>query len=128
MKLRIKGDSLRLRVSPSEVRRLLEEGRVTETVHFAPQADAKLTYALEVVAGAQADSLTVRYAAQEVAVLVPAALAREWVEGPEVGLYGHLPLPAGLLEIVVEKDFACLDRSDAENEDTYPNPKQGAVC
>ena len=24
--------------------------------------------------------------------------------------------------ILIEKDFACLDRNDADNEGTYPNP------
>jgi len=129
MKLRVKGDSLRLRIGPSEVTRLVEEGRVAETVHFAPGGDAKLTYALESspVPG-QSESLTVRYAGQEVAVVVPASLVKHWADSSEVGLYGSVPLASGVLEVVVEKDFACLDRNDAENEDTFPHPKQGAVC
>ena len=32
------------------------------------------------------------------------------------------------LAIAVEKDFACIDRSDADNTDTFPNPHEGAVC
>ena len=31
-------------------------------------------------------------------------------------------------DIIVEKDFACLDLSDADNHDTFPNPQLGAVC
>jgi hypothetical protein len=129
MKLRIQGDSLRLRVAPSDVDRLLKEGRVAETVHFTQAADARLTYALECTqALLQPETISVRYATQEVAVLVPTAMAKHWAEGAEVGLYGHAPVAGGLLEIAVEKDFACIDKSDAENKDTFPNPKQGAVC
>ena len=32
------------------------------------------------------------------------------------------------LDLIVEKDFACLDLSDADNEDTFPNPNSGAIC
>jgi hypothetical protein len=32
------------------------------------------------------------------------------------------------LNVIVEKDFACLDLSDAENEDTFQNPELGAAC
>jgi hypothetical protein len=32
------------------------------------------------------------------------------------------------LDLIVEKDFACLDLSDADNEDTFPNPLVGTTC
>lgn len=126
MKLRIKGDSLRLRIGPAEVKRLVETGRIAETIHFAPAPEASLTYALETAA--QAEIISVHYASQEVAVLLSAARAHAWAEGSDVGLYGYAPIADGLLEIAVEKDFACLDKSGAENEDTYPHPQEGAVC
>jgi hypothetical protein len=47
MKLRIKGNSLRLRESRSEGTRLLKGERVEETIHFTSQVIPKLTYALE---------------------------------------------------------------------------------
>ena len=129
MKLRIKGDSLRLRVTPSEVVRLVKGGRVEETVHFSPEPEARLTYALESAQSAGTDgAVQIRCVGREVAVVVSAQRAREWADGSEVGIYAQFPVTNGLLEIAVEKDFACLDRNDVENEDTFPNPKQGAVC
>jgi hypothetical protein len=47
MKLRIKGNSLRIRVGRSELERFLDDGRVEDTIHFAPQPEARLTYVLE---------------------------------------------------------------------------------
>ena len=47
MKLRIKGNSLRLRVSRSEFTRFLSQSRIEETIHFGPGPEAKLTYGLE---------------------------------------------------------------------------------
>ncbi len=37
--------------------------------------------------------------------------------------YGETQTGSGILIIAVEKDFACLDRDDAENADAFPDPK-----
>jgi hypothetical protein len=34
----------------------------------------------------------------------------------------------GKLSILVEKEFACLDRGEAENADAFPNPHAAHVC
>ena len=126
MKLRIQGDSLRLRVSPSEVKRLFASGRIEETIHFGCNQEARFTYALELKP--QAGSISTRCLPQEVTVLVSAADARRWADGSEVGLYGETRLSHGMLQLAVEKDFACLDKSNPENIDTFPNPMHGAEC
>ena len=126
MKLRIKGNSLRLRISPSEMSRLLETGRIEETIHFVPDPNARLTYALE--HNADAKSMCVRYRPQELTVVISSGDMRQWASGPDVGLYGETSTSTGTLQLAIEKDFACLDKSDVENADTFPNPNQGAVC
>lgn len=127
MKLRIKGNSLRLRVSRSELARLARGNRVQETICFSAQPDAKLTYALEL--GESSTETTVRYEPQEVTVQIPPELARQWQSSDLVGLSNTTDLgPAGVLSILVEKDFACLDGNDADNDDTFPNPSVGLTC
>jgi hypothetical protein len=126
MKLRIKGNSLRLRITPSELTRLLESGRIDETIHFSVDASANLTYALEL--SGVGPAIDVRWALQQVVVVIPSDEARRWGNSQEVGLYSAVDTAAGVLELAVEKDFACLDKSDAENADTFPNPLQGTVC
>lgn len=127
MKLRIKGNSLRLRVSRSEVARIMRRERVEETIHFAPHPNAKLTYALE-----QAHSVsrpTVRYAERELTVLVPDDLANAWCSKDLVGIAESVNLGSlGALDLLIEKDFACLDRDDEENQDTFANRHASAVC
>jgi hypothetical protein len=127
MKLRIKGNSLRLRVSRSEVDKISRRERLEETIRFAPQVDAKLTYALE-----QAPSVsvpTVRYNGTEVTVLIPAAIADAWCRTDVVGITECVSLgDFGSLDLTIEKDFACLDRSEEENSDTFANPLAAAVC
>jgi hypothetical protein len=127
MKLRIKGDSLRLRVSRSELARLLAGGRLEETVHFGAARDARLTYALEIAP--QASPVRVRYQPQEVTVLLSEDQAHLWGREGEIGVYTTIAIGSeSSLEVVVEKDFACLDRSDDENSDAFANPHAGKVC
>jgi len=126
MKLRVKGNSLRLRVSPSEMARLLQTGRIEETIHFAPQEDAKLTYGIEHAATGQ--EISVRYRPQEVMVVLSTDAAHQWAEGEQVGICGAFNVGPDQLALLVEKDFACLDGKDSDNEDTFANPKSGVVC
>jgi hypothetical protein len=127
MKLRIKGNSLRLRVSRSELARFQAGGRIEETIHFTAAPEATLTYALE--SALKPSPVTVRYGSREVTVVLSKDRARMWGAQGEVGVYTTLDMgPAGSLEVVVEKDFACLDRSDEDNSDTFANPLAGATC
>jgi hypothetical protein len=126
MKLRIKGNSLRLRITPKEMMRLLDTGRVEETIYFAAEENARLTYALEHTQAAPA--MTVRWGPREVVVAIASEEARRWAATADVGLYGEVTTSHGNLELAIEKDFACLDKSDAENTDTFPNPGQGIAC
>ena len=122
MKLRIKGDSLRFRLLKPEVVELKRTGRIQETVHFSRhfQCD-KLIYAIE--RSEQFDDIEVQHKPQELLVQVPASVIEHWATGEDVGIYSDLPLADGdTLAVVIEKDFACLDRSDEDNRDTFENP------
>ncbi|RXH57812.1 DUF7009 family protein [Granulicella sibirica] len=127
MKLRIKGNSLRLRISRSEMDRLVESGRIEDTVQFTPVAGESFTYSLEHERGAR--KIAVRYAPGNVAVVVPTASVMRWTDESEVGIYDSLALDASTsLELILEKDFACIDGSDADNTDTFQNPNEAAAC
>jgi hypothetical protein len=55
--------------------------------------------------------------------------AVQWGQEREVGVYSTLVLnPSISLEVMIEKDFACLDRNAKENEDTFENPRAGGTC
>ena len=126
MKLRVKGNSLRLRVAPSEMARLLDTGRIEETVRFASQPDAKLTYALEHVPAEQ--DISVRYRPQEVTVVLSTENARKWAQSEQVSVSGTVDIGQETLDLLVEKDFACLDRSDEDDKDRFSNPKSNVSC
>jgi hypothetical protein len=56
VKIRMKWNSLRLRVARSEMARLLRDGRISETVRFGVSPEASFTWALE--AGMPEDAST----------------------------------------------------------------------
>jgi hypothetical protein len=127
MKLRIKGNSLRVRVSRSEVTRLLAGDCLEETIYFAPEAGAKFTYALR--QDASLSRPAVQYTENMVVILMPPDKAIAWGVTDQVGIAENISLgDLGSLGLLIEKDFACLDRSEEDNEDTFPNPNAGTTC
>jgi hypothetical protein len=122
MKLRMKGNSLRFRLLKSEVQDLRFTGRVQEEVSFSRHFRAdKLTYAIE--HSRQFSDVEVLHSPQQILVQVPHSLVENWAAGDDVGIYSDIPLAGGdSLAVMIEKDFACLDRSDEDNRDTFENP------
>jgi hypothetical protein len=118
---------LRLRVTRSELTRLIDTGHIEETIYFGSSEGSRLTYALE--HEPNLTGATIRYQPSEVAVVLPEAEAIAWAESDLVGIYATVDLgPRGTLDLIVEKDFACLDLSDADNLDTFPNPSATGIC
>lgn len=126
MKLRIKGNSLRLRISQSEMAKLVEGGSIEDTIRFTSAEDAKLTYVLQ-VAPADPD-ISVDYLPQRVIVVLSTQAAADWAASDAVGIYGSANTGVAPLELIVEKDFACLDSDDPSDEDAFPNPNAGPAC
>ena len=122
MKLRIKGDSIRMRLTRSEVRELVDRGRVVESTHF-PDGSA---LAYELTADAASAAIVARSAAGALVVTVPKAAADGWARSEEVALRAELPLRHGALLILVEKDFPCLTgRPDEDDSDAFPRTALG---
>ncbi len=127
MKLRIKGNSMRLRISRSEVTRLLEGDPIEEVIHFSRAADAKLGYSLRRDPSVTAP--TVHYTHCGVEVLLPVDRANTWGHSDQVAIAEDISLgELGAHALLIEKDFACLDRSEEDNHDTFPNPNVSARC
>lgn len=123
MKLRIRGSSLRLRLTQGEVRTLAERGAVEDQVRFA--GGAQLIYRLKAANDIQEISAT--YGDNLIEVRIPEPLARRWCGTDLVALNGEQPTASGQLRINVEKDFACLVPREGEDEsDNYPHPEAGS--
>ncbi|HEX8710387.1 MAG TPA: hypothetical protein VF730_00850 [Terracidiphilus sp.] len=125
MKLRIKGNSLRLRITRPELDRLMSEGRIEDAICFASDGRSRLSYSLEHTATSSFP--TVRFVSPSIEVRIPTAQAQEWSLSDEVGIYASIDLAAsGSLDLAVEKDFACMHGTAEENRDAFPNPRLNA--
>lgn len=122
MKLRIKGDSLRLRLTQGEVAQLGETGAVEDRVRFG--AGAALIYRLK--RDSAAADLRATFANGTVEIRLPEKAALAWCESDEVTLSGEQPAASDAqLRIVVEKDWRCLTAREGEDEsDHFENPNQ----
>lgn len=125
MKLRVRGDSLRLRLTRAEVEQLRDTGEVRETVHFGPRA---LDYAL---ASGEVAAPEARFEGDCVLVTLPRALAQAWAISAQVGISAEQALDSGSLQLLIEKDFKCLAPREGEDDsDAFPHPgaASGASC
>ena len=116
MKLRLQGNSVRLRLTRSEVERLRETGLVEESVDFA--AGEALAYRLQT--RSEPGPVEAGYRQGIMTVSVSRDAAQAWAGSDEVGLYSQF----GALAISVEKDFRCLTRPRDDERDAYPHPGQ----
>jgi Family of unknown function (DUF7009) len=119
VKLRIRGNSIRLRLSRTEVDRVASEGWVEDSTAFP--AGAVLGYRLE-VAASLAPSATLEGTVLSVAIPKPSL--ERWLAPDEVSIAAEQALPGGgTLKILVEKDFECLSpRDEDDSSDLFTNP------
>ncbi len=121
MKLRIFGNSIRLRLSQSEVRRLETEGLVSEKTEFGFDSN-DLDYSVR--ANQELDSPQATFQDHRIRVELPTNWLSGWERDDRVGFNAELPLGNGrVLKLIVEKDFKCLTVRPGEDEsDNFPNP------
>ncbi len=121
MKLRTRGNSLRFRLTRTEVARLAQGEAVTDRVEFG--GGAALSYS---VAGSADGEVRATLEGTHVRVTAPAGLVAKWAGSEDVGFEAVQALEDGKsLKILVEKDWTCLTKRDGEEDlDTYPHPHE----
>lgn len=125
MKLRIKSNSIRLRLLRSEVEQFAKAGQISEEIEFGTDRSSYLRYSL--VTSPEAETISARFRGNEISIVVPIAIAKNWTSSDEVGIESEQPIGSESLKILVEKDFECIDRpDDPDRADAYPNPN--ATC
>jgi hypothetical protein len=118
MKLRIKGNSIRLRLGQSEVRRLLTEGAVEESTQFGPGPDQRFRYAL---LASEKPGISASFTGQLLSVRVSLDMLRQWHSTDQVGIRAFQPAGDADLTILIEKDFECTEAPLEESqEDAFP--------
>lgn len=119
MKLRIRGDSLRLK--RGEVDQIAAGSSIVEETHFP---DSVLSYHLDV---SEDDDMSANFERGSLVISLPKSKVSDWAGSDEVSLSAEQKLAgAGSLSLLVEKDFSCLEpghhRDGEDDEDTFPHP------
>ena len=123
MKLRIRDNSIRLRLTRVEVDTVSAEGLVKARVSM-PGGNG-LDYILE--SSKLANKPTARFSDGALTVQLPERDVKEWASTEQVSIGADELLDGGdFLKILVEKDFACLAPREGEDEaDMFPHPLEG---
>src|ERR1700753_1535733 len=118
MKIRIKGNSIRLRLTKPEVAQFGKDGYLEERTVFG---NGTFTYALR---NSDSDAqLAAGFEDNTITMYVPAAMATEWVNTNTVGYSATMDTGMGQMALLLEKDFKCIDGDVQEDQsDNYENP------
>ena len=112
MKIRIKGNSLRYRLTKSDMYRLSHEGYLEDKTDFG---DKQLVY---VIQKTNDKELSAFFNENVICLQLPGKMINELDSTDRIGFEGK----QGDLYLLVEKDFTCLDNVDEDQSDNYPNP------
>ena len=128
MKLRIKGNSLRWRLTRTEVERFVAQGMVEEALEFGTGPGESFVYRIR--HDVSAESLNAEFANNELTLRVHPDAAGLWTGTEQVGIEAHHDIGNGrFLHILIEKDFACLTpRAGNDDLDTFAHPSAVEAC
>lgn len=123
MKLRIRGDSIRLRVTQSELESIRNDVEICDAIQFTEHTT--LAYCLRSSADLEAPEAS--FGAEGIVVSLPQATVATWAATDAVSIAAEQEIrPGQLLSILVEKDFACLQPRPGEDEsDMFAHPEEG---
>jgi hypothetical protein len=119
MKLRVRHNSIRFRLTQSDVGSLRRSGRCRETILFP--GGSRLEY---VLLASNKKEVGVVFSDGIVSIAVPAHQLTDWHSSDQAGISAAVDVhPGKKLEVLIEKDFRCLDPLVAEDQsDAFENP------
>jgi uncharacterized protein DUF7009 len=117
MKLRIKGNTIRVRLSETEVNSLAGGTSVIEETCFP---SSSLTYKVQM-----SPAESVEFKDNMLVVCLTNADIKNWAATDMVSISKEFPVTKGnILSILVEKDFKCLTVRPEDESELYPNPNK----
>ena len=121
MKVRIKGNSIRYRLTQTEIANFGKIGVLEEMTEFVN--NSSFYYRLEKKAGIE--NLEASFAGNRICIFVPEKMAAEWTTTDTVGFDHNMNIGKGKeLFLLIEKDFVCIDHTFEDQSDNYPNPNK----
>src|SRR5690606_22376024 len=116
MKIRIKDNSVRIRLTQSEVNSLYQDGNISSKTEFLEKS---FVYAVE---KAEVSELSVEYVDNKITLKIPVSMLEQLYSTDIVGFEGV----TGKVKLLIEKDFVCFDNTLEDQSDNYPNPNM--IC
>jgi len=122
MKIRIRDNSIRLRLMQKEVKQFDENQLIEARIQFGSDSKDILIYRLE--KSNTATTIQSKYVNNCITVIVPEKIGTNWANSDLVSLSAQQALDGeNQLTILIEKDFQCLtDRVGEDESDAFPNP------
>ncbi|WP_298523797.1 hypothetical protein [uncultured Christiangramia sp.] len=122
MKIRIRGNSVRYRLTKNEVEHLCREGSIEETTNFP-----NLDFAYEVKV-ATTEQLNINFVNNKISLQISDVLLENWDTNNKVGFSHSVVTSNGkTIDVLLEKDFTCLEDRGEDESNNYPNPKTLAL-
>ena len=123
MKIRIKDNSIRLRLTKSDVDELKSQKQVScKTVISGKEV---FEYALRIVA--EIKYISASFSDRKITISLPSAEAKTLTDTNEITVKGWQDNgEEEQLFLLIEKDLQCLDETEEDQSDMYENPK--TVC
>jgi len=126
MKLRINRNSVRIRIDQEDLKTLISETCIEQSLAFGDDPLLRLTYSIKIDSGITGPP-QVDYHAGRIQVRLSPQDAEEWNSTDRIGFDNEQTFGANTVRLLLEKDFACLDRPQAraeEDQHAFLNPKQ----
>lgn len=119
MKIRIKGNSVRLRLSRPEIELFGKEGYLEEKTEFGKST---FTYAIQKLFDGK--GLDASFTDKKLTLFVPQKTVQEWTTTNTIGYNHELEIGENkTLFLLIEKDFKCIDGEETEDQsDYFDNP------
>ncbi len=119
MKIRILGNSVRFRLTRSEVNTLCTKGYMENKTKFDTNV---FTYAVRLVS--ESEKLNAQFRDNTITLNLPKSLGSNWHKTDQIGFSETISVRNNeSLSLLLEKDFICLDERQEDQSDNYPNPK-----
>ena len=119
MKIRIRANSVRFRLTKSEVEAFCKNGYIENVTEFGKK---KFTYAIR--ADNKVDQLNADFDGNTITMYVNQNKSSDWATNEKIGFECTVETNAKCkLSLLLEKDFVCMDETVEDQSDNYPNPK-----
>ena len=122
MKIRIRENTLRIRITQTELKELSVGEALFSTTHFP--GGGQMSYG---ILPGQDETTQIVMMDQRISIHLGIQDHQTMMDDSSVGVQSIHQTSERPLELLIEKDFSCLHPRDGEDTDTFPNPNKKEI-